>query len=239
MDKTQYFVYEEYEINYLKTKDPVLGAAMNLIGEIKRPIIPDLFMALLNSIVGQQISTKALATIWERMQINFAPLTPEHLVTIPTETLQTCGISFRKATYIKEIAEEVQEKRLDLTSLCTMSDHEICKRLCQVNGIGVWTAEMLMTFSMQRKNVMSWGDLAIHRGLRMLYHHRKITPALFAKYKRRYAPFATIACLYLWAIASGKYEEFVDYAPMPKTKKANGNRTESKITNKGSIHTRK
>lgn len=124
----------------------------------------------------------------------------------------------RKAIYIKEIAEAVADGRLDLKSLEAMSDDEVCKRLCQIKGIGVWTAEMLMTFSMQRQNVMSWDDLAIQRGLRMLYHHRKITPALFAKYKRRYSPFATVASIYLWAIAGGACERLSDCAPKVKAK---------------------
>jgi len=100
-----------------------------------------------------------------------------------------------------------------------MTDDEICKRLCRIKGIGVWTAEMLMTFSMQRMDIMSWDDLAIHRGLRMIYHHRKITPELFAKYKRRYSPYATVASLYLWAIAGGACAELVDYAPKTEARK--------------------
>ena len=74
---------------------------------------------------------------------------------------------------------------------------------------------------MGRPNVLSWNDLAIHRGLRMLYHHRKITPKLFEKYKRRYAPYATAASLYLWAIAGGACPDLVDYEPKINTKHKN------------------
>jgi DNA-3-methyladenine glycosylase II len=83
-----------------------------------------------------------------------------------------------------------------------MSDDELCARLIQLKGIGIWTAEMLMIFSLQRPNILSWNDLAILRGLCRLYHHRKITPKLFAKYKKRYSPYASVASLYLWAIAA-------------------------------------
>jgi DNA-3-methyladenine glycosylase II len=72
-------------------------------------------------------------------------------------------------------------------------------------------------FSMERMDILSWGDLAIHRGLRMLYRHREITPKLFAKYKRRYSPYGTVASLYLWAIAGGACEGLTD--PAPKKKK--------------------
>ena len=203
MSKEVYFKYGDKEIEYLKGKDKILGAAIDKIGYIKRKVTPDMFMALINSIVGQQISTKAQATIWGRVKERFAPITPKNILAATDEELQSCGLSFRKVSYIKAIAQEVADGSLNLEQLREQSDEEVCKRLVQIKGIGIWTAEMLMTFSLQRPNVMSIDDLAILRGLRILYHHRKITPVLFNKYKRRYSPYATVASLYLWAIAGG------------------------------------
>jgi len=202
MTKPDYFAYGEAEIAYLKSKDPLLGAAIDTIGMIERAVTPDLFSALLNAIVGQQISTKAQATIWGRVKEKFTPLTPETIAAATEEELQGCGLSFRKVSYMKNIAADILAGRLDLPALTHMTDEEVCQRLCQIKGIGAWTAEMLMIFSMQRPNILSKDDLAIIRGLCRLYHHRKITPRLFAKYKRRYAPYATVASLYLWAIAT-------------------------------------
>lgn len=200
-----YFEYSEKETEYLKFKDSVLGEAIDNIGHIYRPIIPDMFKALVNSIVGQQISTKAQKTIWERLCDDFAPINPENIVAISADKLQTCGISMRKVNYIKDIAEAVVNNELDLNAFVSMTDDEVCSILTKLKGVGVWTAEMLMIFSMQRMNILSWNDLAIQRGLRMLYRHRKITPELFVKYKRRYSPYSTVASLYLWEIASGNY----------------------------------
>ncbi|ADY55827.1 DNA-3-methyladenine glycosylase II [Syntrophobotulus glycolicus DSM 8271] len=219
MPDPQYFQYGEKEIAYLRSRDPLLGVAIDEIGQIERVVIPDLFMALVNTIVGQQISTKAQATIWARMREQFVPLTPEIIGTATAEELRTCGISLRKASYIKEIAGSVLNGSLDLAHLQTLPDDEVCLYLSQIKGIGVWTAEMLMTFSMQRPDVMSAGDLAILRGLRMLYHHRKITPKLFARYKRRYSPYATVASLYLWAIAGGACPGLIDHAPKSDVRK--------------------
>lgn len=213
MKHANYFNYGKAEMDYLKAKDPVLGAIIDQLGHLERVVIPDMFMALINAIIGQQISTKAQTTIWNRMQEQCSPLTPEHLSTLSAEDLQSCGITMRKALYIKEITAMVLDGRLDFAQLETMTDDQVSQELSQIKGIGVWTAEMLMIFSMQRMNIISWHDLAILRGLRLLYHHRKITPALFAKYKRRYAPYATVASLYLWAIAGGACPEMVDYAP--------------------------
>ncbi|NLT39614.1 MAG: DNA-3-methyladenine glycosylase 2 family protein, partial [Clostridiales bacterium] len=80
---------------------------------------------------------------------------------------------------------------------------EVCHRLCSLPGVGIWTAEMLMIFSMLRPDIISRGDLAILRGLRIVYGLEEITPELFQEYKRRYSPYATVASLYLWAAAAG------------------------------------
>ena len=207
-----YFPYGETEIAHLKARDPKLAAAMDAIGSIRRTVTPDLFAALINAIIGQQISTKAQVTVWNRLTTRFSPLTAEALAAADAQELQRCGTSLRKAEYIREIALAVQSGALDLAQLAALSDEEVCARLSQLRGIGVWTAEMLLIFSMQRPNVLSMGDLAILRGMRMLYRHRKITPQLFAKYKRRYSPYATTASLYLWSIAGGAIEGLSDPA---------------------------
>ena len=220
MAEAGHFVYGEVEIAHLKLRDPVLGAAINRIGPIERAVTPDLFTALIHAIVGQQISTKAQATVWARLESLCAPVTPERLAELSSEELQRCGLSFRKTDYIKGIAAAILAGELNLAALAQQPDEEVCKQLSQLKGIGVWTAEMLMTFSMQRPNVMSYGDLAILRGLRMLYRHRVITPKLFAKYKRRYAPYATVASLYLWAVAGGACPELTD--PAQKARQSGG-----------------
>ena len=219
MQTERYFEYGEEEIAHLKARDKALAKVIEEVGHVRREVIPDIFMALVHSVIGQQISTKAHITVWERAQTMFAPLTPERISLIPVETLQTCGISMRKAQYINEMAVCVDNGSLDLAELQTMEDDAVCRRLSELKGIGVWTAEMLMTFSMQRKNVLSWGDLAIQRGLRMLYRHRQITPTLFAKYKKRYAPFASIASIYLWALAGGTCEGYSDPAAKTEVQK--------------------
>lgn len=215
----QVFQYGAREIEHLKQKDKVLAAAMDEIGHIYREVTPDLYAALVRQIVSQQISTKGAATIWRRMAAAFGPITPENMGRASAEAIQKCGMSMRKASYIKDFTQTVLNGELDLQALRAMPDDELCARLARIKGIGVWTAEMLMTFSLQRPNVMSWDDIAIHRGLRMLHRHRKITRPLFAKYKRRYSPYASVACLYLWEIAGGGCEGLTDPAPMSEARK--------------------
>ena len=206
------FKYGEREIFHLKKRDKSLARLIDEVGQLRQPLMPDMFVALLNKVIGQQISAKARATIWERMQVGFAPLTAENIASLSPDTLQTCGISMKKATYIQEMADTIASGRLDLAELQAMDDDAVCRRLSELKGIGVWTAEMLMISSMSRMDILSWGDLAIHRGLRMLYRHRKITPALFARYKKRYSPYASVASLYLWVLAGGACEGYTDPA---------------------------
>ncbi|WP_312198797.1 DNA-3-methyladenine glycosylase family protein [Anaerospora hongkongensis] len=195
------FQYGQKELDYLKKKDKKLGEAIERIGFIEREVIPDLFTALVNSIVAQQISMKAVDTIWRRMQERFGKITAENMAEQAVEAVQQCGMTMKKAVWIKNIAEAVSQGELDLNELSQLSDEEVCRRLCSLNGIGLWTAEMLMTFSLQRKDVVSWGDLAIRRGMMRLYHHKKLDKAKFERYKKRYSPYGTIASLYLWRIS--------------------------------------
>ena len=204
------FIYGDTEISYLRRRDKRLSEAIDAIGYIERGTNDDLFSSLVNSIVGQQISSAAQATIWGRMQNAFGAITAEMINGLTEDELQGQGLSFRKARYIKEFADTVGRGALDIDSLHTMTDSEVVERLTELKGVGVWTAEMLMIFSMQRPDILSCGDLAIHRGMRMLYRHRSIDRELFEKYRRRYSPYGSVASLYLWAVAGGAIPELKD-----------------------------
>ena len=195
------FQYGQKEIDYLKKRDKVLGRAIDEIGIIRRPVIPDLFTALIWNIVGQQISSKAANTVWNRMLDRYSPITPETIMAITAEEIQKCGMSNRKANYIKGIAEAVVQGKLNLLELKHLPDDEVIKRLSSLPGIGVWTAEMLMIFSMQRPDVVSWGDLAIRRGMMTLYGLKDLTREQFHEYRKRYSPYGSVASLYLWVIS--------------------------------------
>lgn len=109
--------------------------------------------------------------------------------------------------------------RFDLADVANRTDAEAIRMLSGLKGIGVWTAEMILLFCMQRPDVFSYDDLAIQRGLRMVYHHRKIDRKLFEKYRRRFSPYCSVASLYLWAVAGGAVDGMKDYAPKAKSKK--------------------
>lgn len=206
-----YFNYSEKETKYLKSKCKKLSCIIDQIGHIEREVDKDLFSAVVHHIVGQQISTKALTTIWKRFQDNLKTIDANTIINTGIEKLQTLGISFRKAQYIMDFAYKVQNGEFDLESIWTKSDEEVIKELSSLKGIGVWTAEMLLLFCMERKNVFSYDDLAIQRGIRMVYHHKTITKPLFEKYRKRFSPYCSIASLYFWEVAGGKIEGMKNY----------------------------
>ena len=198
------FTPDEYE--GLKTKDEKMKRAIEKLPMYEREVDDDLFRSLINNIVGQQISMKAADTVWKRFLDHFKEITPEKLYEAELTEIQSLGISMRKASYIQKTAEKVHRNIVDLDALWAMEDQEVADTLVTLNGIGPWTAEMIMIFSMGRKDIMSYGDLAIRRGLMLLYGHEEISKELFRKYQERFSPYGTLASLYLWEISSGKYD---------------------------------
>ena len=191
-----YFTYGETELSYLRQKDKRLGEVIDRVGPVRRAVDTDLFSAVVHHIVGQQISTKAQATIWQRMQDALGRVNAENVLTAGVPRLQALGMTFRKAEYITDFAEKVHTGAFDLDAVAHMP-----------------AAEMILLFCLQRPDILSYDDLAILRGLRMVYHHRSIDRRLFEKYRRRFSPYGSVASLYLWAVAGGAIPEMKDYQP--------------------------
>ena len=163
------FRYGKKEIEHLKSRDRRLGEVIGQIGHIRWTVEPDLFAAIVQNIVSQQISGNAAASILARVEAALGEVTPKSVA-------RADALVFRKC------------------------------------GIGVWTAEMLLLFTLQRPDILSYGDLGIQRGMRMVYRHRKITKKLFAKYRRRLSPYGSVASLYFWMVAGGAIPDLEDPA---------------------------
>lgn len=211
-----YFDYGAREVDYLKARDRVLGEVIDQVGHVEREVDPDLFSAVVHHIVGQQISTKAQATIWARMRERLGEVNARTVAAAGTAALQSVGISLRKAEYIQDFAGKVNSGAFDLQRVAALPDSEAIEALVALKGVGVWTAEMILLFCLQRPDIFSFDDLAIQRGLRTVYRHRKIDRKLFEKYRRRFSPYGSVASLYLWAVAGGAIPGKKDPAPRPK-----------------------
>jgi len=200
----QYYEYGIKEIEYFKKKDKKLGKAIERIGLIDREITPNLFPAIIDSIISQQISSKAAETVFRRLSDLVGELTPVNIVNMNVEKTQQCGMTLRKAGYIRNIAQKVLAGELDLEELPKLSDEEIINKLVALNGIGIWTAEMLLIFALCRPDIVSYGDLAIRRGIMNLYGLKELSKDKFNRYRKRYSPYGTVASLYLWKLSAEK-----------------------------------
>lgn len=197
----RYFQYSKKETDYLKEKDPILGAAIDRIGIVEREMDRDIFASLISTIISQQISTKSAITVKGRLEELIGEITPENINKIDIESIQKCGMSMRKAGYIKGIADAAVSKQVDFDNLDKLSDEEVIKELVSLKGVGEWTAEMLLIHALQRPNVLSFKDLGIRRGLMRLYDLEDISKEEFEIYRERYSPYCTVASLYLWEIS--------------------------------------
>ncbi len=211
------FPYAEKETDYLKTRDRRLGEVIDRIGRVERECDTDLFSSVVHHIIGQQISTKAQATIWARMNEKFGAVTAEKIDAAGAEDLQRLGMTMRKAQYIKDFCQKVASGGFDLAAVEKMSDSDATAALVSLKGIGVWTAQMILLFCLRRPDILSFDDLAIQRGMRMVYRKTEIPRGFFESKRKRLSPCGSVASLYFWAVAGGAIPELTD--PKPKEKK--------------------
>lgn len=197
----KFFDYGEKEINHLMSVDPLLGSAISRLGHLDRDVVNPLFPALIYNIVSQLVSLKSAETVWANMVERLGGITPDNLRKFSPDDIQRCGMTMKKAICISEVADLVFNKELDLENFENLSDDEVVTQLTKIKGIGRWTGEMILILSMERPDVVSFGDLAIRKGMERLYDIVKISKAQFDKYRSVYSPYGSVASIYLWEIS--------------------------------------
>lgn len=188
---------------HLKKHDKALGAVIERLGPLSVPLQTDLFTSMVEAIVSQQISGKAAQTVCTRLHQRLGTIEPKTVCDAADEFLQAAGMSFRKVTYIKRAAQAVLDGSVRLEHLESMDDQAVIAELTKLPGIGVWTAEMTLLFTLGRPDVLSWNDFGIRKGIMLLYRHEELDRTRFERYRKRYAPYGSTASLYLWKIAGG------------------------------------
>lgn len=196
-----YFQYTAEEAEQLKARCDALSPYIERFGMIKREIIPDFFTALANSIVSQQISTKAAETVWNKLTALLPSFTAEAFLAANQQQLRDCGLPFRKIERLCSAAEKIMNDELNPDRLRRQTDDEAVKTLCSLSGVGVWTAEMLLIFCFERKNVLSRGDFGIKKAIKTIYRlERTPTEADFKRFYDECSPLCSIASFYLWQL---------------------------------------
>ncbi len=190
---------------YLRGQDPVLRRLIDEGGPIapeidRRASRPDPYLALSRAIVGQQLSTKAAASIWAKFEdaLGGDPK-PEDVAGADDETLRSAGLSGSKTAYLKDLASRVVSGELDLARVSELSDEDVIAELTAIKGIGRWTAEMFLIFHLGRPDVLSAGDLGIRRAVQIAYELEDLPgPTDLERLAEPWRPQRTLACLYLW-----------------------------------------
>ena len=190
----------------LMKADKVMRGVMEEGGPIdpetdRRGSRKDAYEALARAIVGQQLSTKAAASIWNKLLTQFdgRPPTPEQLLKRRADQLRKAGLSRSKVEFLKDLAKRIKDGRLDLGRLRDLSDEDVIAELIEVKGIGRWTAEMFLIFHLARPDVTSAGDLGIRRAVQIEYGLKDLPgPEDFERISQEWRPHRTLASLYLW-----------------------------------------
>jgi DNA-3-methyladenine glycosylase II len=194
-------------VTALRAADPVMARLIDQNGavvrrDLKRERPGDAYGALLRSIVGQQLSTKAARTIYGRMIEIFgghAP-TPRQLLEADPDEIRAAGLSRPKITYLRDLAVHVEEGTLHLDRLPDLPDDEVSAQLTAIKGLGQWTADMFLMFHLGRPDVLPVGDQGIRRAVQVQYRLRKLPdPKRLERIARPWRPYRTLACLYLWS----------------------------------------
>jgi DNA-3-methyladenine glycosylase II len=191
---------------HLRSVDHVIRRLIDERGPIdpaidRRGSRPDAYEAIARAVVGQQLSTKAARSIWERLVArfdgSFPP--PAELLASEPESLRGAGLSWSKVGFLRDLAERVEKRSLDLDALAKLPDEDVIAELTEIKGIGRWTAEMFLIFHLARPDVVSTGDLGIRRAAQLAYGLDELPgPHDLERIAEPWRPHRTLACLYLW-----------------------------------------
>ena len=183
----------------LARRDPVMAGIMRAHPKIFLARRGEPFLTLARAIVGQQISTKAAQSVWNRLVVCVGDVTPEGILSKPRPQLRACGLSDRKTEYIADLAQHFADGAIHVHRWPEMADEDIIAELVEVRGIGRWTAEMFLIFSLLRPDVFPLDDLGLQKGIRVSYfRNRKVALSTMRKLGESWRPWRSVATWYLW-----------------------------------------
>lgn len=188
---------------HLSSADPIMAEAIQRVGPCTLVMNPNIFEALVDAIISQQISVKAADTMVARLRAKTTDgrITPENLMLFEHENLRALGFTTPKSRYIRHLTEQVMSGQLQLEELADQDDETVIKTLVALHGIGRWTAEMILIFSLARPDVLPVDDLGFLEGVREAYQlpARPTRKELQAR-GELWRPYRTIATWYMWAL---------------------------------------
>jgi DNA-3-methyladenine glycosylase II len=191
-------------IRHLKGSDPVLSQIIELVGDYAIEYRQPVFDTLVRSIVYQQVSGRAAATIYGRLRKKARRVGPGTICRLCEDDLRGCGLSGQKARYIRDLAERTLRREVRFRTLASLPDDEVIQELTRVKGVGVWTAQMFLIFALRRPDVLPTGDLGIQAAMKRAYGLEELPkPSEMVEIARPWRPWASVASWYLWRSLDG------------------------------------
>jgi DNA-3-methyladenine glycosylase II len=187
-------------ILHLKKSDPVMSAVIERVGPFRMEYGEPTFHSLAEAIVYQQLNGKAAVTIFKRFTDAAGdPVTTEGILKMTEQQMRAVGLSKQKSSYLRDLAEKTKAGLLEFDRLPDLPDDEVIEHLTQVKGIGVWTAQMFLIFTLRRPDVLPTGDYGVQVAIKKHYRKRKLPkPKDMEKIAKPWSPYRSIACWYLW-----------------------------------------
>ena len=193
-DRPEYWETAKKE---LSDNDIILSRIINKFDDLELISRGDIFFTLIRSIIGQQISVKAASTVWSRFTKKVGEITPKNILSVDFEDLRSCGLTQKKTEYVIGISESWHE--YSLFDWNKMDDEEVIEKLIKLRGVGKWTAEMILIFTLLRPDVFPIGDIGMIRGIEKSYNSgvRMSNDELYAL-SEKWKPWRTVACCFMW-----------------------------------------
>ena len=190
-------------LNHFQKTDPILFSIAKRVDieQLESRETEDYFHSLCREIIGQQLAKNAASAIFDRFRKLFASekIAPEETIQLTEETIRNVGTSWSKAISIKDLAQEVVDGTLNLKNLTRLDDSQVVRNLTKVRGIGPWTAQMFLMFTLGREDVFSYGDLGLKKAMVRLYSlNDNTTQDEIEEITKKWSPYRTYACQMLW-----------------------------------------
>ena len=197
-------------LRHLSNADKRIEKLIDKFGPPNFNLMNNYYESLIRSIVYQQLSGKAASIIYERLLDLFVfdiyP-EPKDILAVSIETLRSSGLSYQKVNYIRDLSEKWQDGTMNLTDIDSMTDEEISSELIKVKGIGQWTADMFLMFTLGRPDVFPFGDLGIQKGVMIITNMNRLpTQKEMERKTKKWQPYRTVASWYLWKLVDGPFK---------------------------------
>lgn len=188
-------------ISHYQKQDPIVAKVIpqiNFSDWFEDHPSTDHFYNLARNIIYQQLAGKAASTIFSRFEKQVGEVTPKNVSAIDDQMLRDAGLSWAKVKYVKDLADKVLKNEIELTKVASLDNETVITELTKVKGIGRWTAEMFLLFTLHRENIFSYGDLGLKNGIAKLYDIKEPRLDQITAIVRRWSPYESYGSIALW-----------------------------------------